>query len=282
MNSILIKIIIFFNYYFIVVDEITELKNNQQKLLNEELVAQPVDETTENDLETDIAVNDITDSMMEGLIEEILKDVELKEKIDSGLSNKESGLLQAENNSSQNRFTSKIFEKINNDTVNRIATSFLEKIPEAEYVEPPYISASTLCMFDEYPLDFDERMRIRIIFDMVNEAITDIFKKAKFANDPNNWLRTKQALPPRALKTEEIRTKVLDLLNKWTNNREEFNFEPQPVLELQLKEEEKSFVDYDDRNIKIQNQVTEMIWNDLLEDSVRWLNRMEEAKSQIN
>ncbi|OUM58093.1 hypothetical protein PIROE2DRAFT_16722 [Piromyces sp. E2] len=267
--------------YFIVVDEITELKNNQQKLLNEELVAQPVDETTENDLdlETDIAVNDITDSMMEGLIEEILKDVELKEKIDSSLSSKDNNLLQPENNKSQNRFTSKIFEKINNETVNRIATSFLEKIPEAEYVEPPFISASTLCMFDEYPLDFDERMRIRIIFDMVNEAITDIFKKAKYANDPNNWLRTKQALPPKALKTEEIKTKVIELLNKWTDNREEFNFEPKPVLELQLKEEEQFFIDYDDRNIQIQNQITEMIWNDLLEDSVHWLNKMEETKS---
>ncbi|ORX42020.1 hypothetical protein BCR36DRAFT_374783 [Piromyces finnis] len=261
-----------------VVNEITELKNNQQILLNEELIAQPVDETTENDIETDIAVNDITDSMMEGLIEEILKDVKLKEKLDND--SIENRLLQSNNIKSQNSFSSKVFERINNETVNRIAASFLEKIPEAEYIEPPFISASTLCMFDEYPLDFDERMRIRIVFDMVNEAITDIFKKAEYANNSNNWLRTKQALPPRALSTKDIKIKVLDLLNKWTNDREKFNFEPQPVLEVQLKEEENLFVDYDDRNIQIQNQVTEMIWNDLLEDSVHWLNKMEETKSK--
>jgi len=260
-----------------VVGEITELKNNQQKLLNEELIVQPINEDNEVVLETDIAINDIADSMMEGLIEEILKDVEFKEKLDSDyISNEETHLLKPEYNKSQ-RFTPKIFEKIDIDSVSRIAISLLEKIPEADYIEPPYVSVSALSIFDEYPLDLDEKMRIKIVFDMVNEAITEIFKNIKYSSDPNNWLRVKQALPPKPLKAKEIKSKVLKLLNKWTNNREIFNLEPQPVLELELKEEEKPFIDYDDRNIQIQNQVTEMIWNELLEDSVHWLNKMEET-----
>jgi len=261
-----------------VVEEITELKNNQQQLLNEELIAQPVDETTENDLEADIAVNDITDSMMEGLIEEILQDFEYKEKLDNELTSREKRLLKLENDKLENRFTSKHFEIINLENVNSIATAFLENIPEAEFIEPPLIPASKLSMFDEYPLEFDERMRIRIIFDMVNEAISDLFKPAQFANHPNNWLRTKQALPARPLKTSEIKTKVFDLLEQWTLNREKYNMESKPVLEVQLQEEEKSFVDYDDRNIQIQNTITEMIWDDLLEETVLWLNEMEEKK----
>ncbi|KAJ3086717.1 hypothetical protein HK102_012644 [Quaeritorhiza haematococci] len=167
------------------------------------------------------------------------------------------------------------------------ALTFLDSMPAptsstGRYSSAPLLSREVLESMNARVESSDRRIQNTLIFDSINEALSQIFRPFDKSRTPHNKLRACPHIQPSPLTRQAVVDKVCDFLRQWSGYSEQHGENLDAMLIKEVKDDERdSWLDLGDSRVEVQMRLVEALWDGLLEDTVYCLNEVTASKNKF-
>jgi hypothetical protein len=108
---------------------------------------------------------------------------------------------------------------------------------------------------------------VRVAFDAIAEAMECVFPEEKFLQNPRNWQLVRKPLPAKPLIKSDLLTRVIDMVQKWSECVPGDNTDQ--LLRREMRAEEHDWDSMELQEVLVADEVAAMIWDDLMMDAAQ-------------